>query len=106
MSNGSHGPVASAGPDPKDRLPEYQAYERALEALYDHRESQAVTTFREILDRDPSNTLARYYLGEAYLRLRRPDDALREWKTALENDPTYRPAAEAVREFTAEPVAR
>lgn len=93
--------AAGSGPDPKDRLPEYQAYERGLEALYDHRESQAVAIFREILEHDASNTITRYYLGEAYLRLHDPDNALREWKTALTRDPSYTPAADAIRELTA-----
>jgi TolA-binding protein len=95
----------STGPDDKVRLPEYQAYERALEGLYDFRVAQAAASFREILDHDPSNTLARYYLGEAYVRLHRRADALNEWKTALKNDPDYTPAAEAIRKLTAEPAS-
>ncbi len=85
-----------SGPDPKARLPEYQAYERGLVALYDHHESQAVAIFSALLKQDSFNNLARYYLGEAYLRLNRPADAQREWQAALKQDPAYTDAAEAI----------
>lgn len=95
--------VAAGGPDPKDRLPEYQQYERGLAALYDHRELEAVAIFQDILKRDPSLTIARYYLGDAYLRVHRPADALREWKAALARDPGYEPAAEAIQKLGSRP---
>jgi cytochrome c-type biogenesis protein CcmH/NrfG len=87
---------SKSGADPKARLAEYQTYDRGLEALYDHRETDAVPILSGLLKHDPKNTVARYYLGEAYLRLGRRDDALREWKAALEEDPTYQAAAEAI----------
>ncbi len=100
LTGGSHEAVSGGGPDPKSRLPEYQAYERGLEALYDHRESQAVTIFQEVIARDSQNNIARYYLGEAYLRLQRRDDAIREWKAALRQDPKYAAAAEAIQKVS------
>jgi arylsulfatase A-like enzyme len=90
----------SSGPDPKARLAEYQAYERGLEALYEDREAQAVGILRQLLKQDTVNNLARYYLGEAYLRLQRPADALREWKAALAQDPTYTEAAQAIQKLS------
>jgi arylsulfatase A-like enzyme len=99
VSNPSRAVIGSGGPDPKSRLPEYQSYERGLEALYSHRELQAVAILGDLVKRDPANTIARYYLGEAYLRLQRRDQALREWKTALAQDPTYTPAAEAIQKL-------
>jgi len=91
--------LASTGPDPKDRLAEYQQYEKALSDLYDKRFAPAIASFRQLLASDAKNTLARYYLGEAYLGAHQPDAALREWESALANEPTYTPAAEAIGEF-------
>jgi len=84
------------GPDPKDKLAEYNLYEKALTALYGGRPDSAIAGFRAALAEDPHNTLARYYLGDAYLRLGKPDDALREWTAALAFDPEYAPADEAI----------
>ncbi len=52
--------------------------------------------FQSILKSDPQNTLARFHLGECYLQVKKPQDALREWATALNLDPEYAPAAEAI----------
>jgi tetratricopeptide (TPR) repeat protein len=100
VATGDGAVPASSGPDPKERLREYQDYEKGLEALYSHREAQAVTIFEAILHHDSDCTIARYYLGEAYLRLNRRDDAIREWKAALSSDPSYAPAAEALRSLS------
>ena len=35
-------------------------------------------------------------MGDSYLRLGKPDDALREWTAALAFDPEYAPADEAI----------
>jgi len=82
--------------DPKERLAEYNLYEKALSAMYSGREPDAVAAFRQVLVRDPHNSLARYYLGDAFLRERQPDSAIREWTNALKFDPEYTPAAEAL----------
>lgn len=58
-----------AAPDPKDRLPEYHLYEKALTALVDRRMEEAVTTFRQILAQNPNNALARRDLGDCYLEM-------------------------------------
>jgi arylsulfatase A-like enzyme len=88
-----------AAPDPKDRLEEYRLYAAALVALEAGRASAALPQFREILDRDPSNTLARYHLGECYLKNEQPEAARREWTTTLKLHPGYAPAAEALGEY-------
>jgi tetratricopeptide (TPR) repeat protein len=106
IAAGSRGTVATGGPDPKDRLAEYQQYEHGLAALYDHREAEAVTIFETILKRDDALTIARYYLGEAYLRLGRKGDALRTWKSALARDPGYQSAAEAIQKLESQPGSR
>jgi choline-sulfatase len=69
----SGGPRAAAGgamPDPKDRLPEYRLYENAQSLLYNRRLEEAAATFRQILARDPKNTLARRDLGGTYVEQR------------------------------------
>jgi tetratricopeptide (TPR) repeat protein len=86
----------NAGADPKDKLAEYNLYEKALTALYGGRPDGAIAGFHAALAEDPHNMLARYYLGDAYLRSGRPDDALREWTAALALDPEYAPADEAI----------
>lgn len=85
-----------SGPDPKDRLPEYQAYEKALTELYSNQATAAVTGFRNLLAKDPANTLARYYLGESYMKLNQPSEALREWQAAIGRDHGYEPALVAM----------
>jgi choline-sulfatase len=97
----SGGPAAihESGPDPKDRLPEYRLYEKALAALYGQRFETAVSLFHQILQMDSRNTLARYYLGETHLRAGQATAAIRDWETALEQDHGYTPAAQAIGEF-------
>jgi tetratricopeptide (TPR) repeat protein len=60
--------------DPKDRLAEYQMFDRALDAMYSQR-----------LD--------------AYMRAGKPENAVREWTAALASDPQYAPAAQALGEY-------
>jgi arylsulfatase A-like enzyme len=96
LSGGARTGGRGFGPDPKDKLAEYNLYEKALTALYSGRPDNAVAGFRAALGEDPHNTLARYYLGDAYLRSGKPDDAVREWTAALAFDPEYAPADEAI----------
>jgi arylsulfatase A-like enzyme len=86
-------------PDPKDRFAEFQNYETAFIAFAGGHTSTAMPQFQAILNSDPQNTLARFHLGECYLRLKRNQDALREWTTALKFDPQYAPAAEAIGQY-------
>jgi arylsulfatase A-like enzyme len=60
--------LEGSGADPKDRLPEFQLYERAMVYLYERRVSEAIGALRELLARDPHNTLARRDLGDCYLQ--------------------------------------
>jgi arylsulfatase A-like enzyme len=86
-------------PDPKDRFAEFQRYEAAFIAFSGGQTSTAMPQFQSILNSDPQNTLARFHLGECYLRLKRNQDALREWATTLKLDPQYAPAAEAIGQY-------
>ena len=88
--------AGAAGADPKDRLPEYNLYEKGLAALYSGRFEAAIASFRALLAHDAHNAMARYYLGDAFLRAGKPDDAIREWTAALAFDPEYAPADEAI----------
>ncbi len=67
LSGRSHVAPGTAMPDPKDRLAEYRLYERAQALLYDRRLEEAAAVFRQILARDPGNTLARRDLGGTYV---------------------------------------
>jgi len=59
-----------SGADPKDRLPEFQLYERAMVLLYERRMNEAIVALRQLLARDPKNRLARRDLGDCYLQQR------------------------------------
>ena len=59
--------TVAPSPDPKDRLAEYRLYESAQAALYDRRLERAAAILRQILVRDPQNTLARRDLGGTYV---------------------------------------
>ena len=86
-------------PDPKDRFGEFEVYQSAYVDFTEGRTAAAVVKFQSILKSDPQNTLARFHLGEGYLRLKKPQGALREWATVLKLDPEYAPAAEAIGEY-------
>ncbi len=88
----------SAAPDPKDRFAEFMLYVEAFEDFLGGHTAAAMPRFQSILKSDPQNTLARFHLGECYLRLNRPQDAVREWTTTLKLDPQYAPAAESIGE--------
>ena len=83
-------------PDPKDRFAEFELYQNAFVAFTEGHTAAALPTFQSILKSDPQNTLARFHLGECYLQLKKPQNALREWATVLKLDPQYAPAAEAI----------
>ncbi len=93
---GSRAGGGSSGADPKDKLPEYNLFEKALAAMYAGRHQEAVTGFRRLLAGDSRNSLARYYLADACLRAGQSASALREWENLLRMDPEYVPAAEAL----------
>ncbi len=88
--------AAGSDADPKDRLPEYNLFEKALAAMYSGKVPPAIVAFGQLLTGDPHNSMARYYLAEAYQRAGQPDNAVREWTNALKFDPQYVPAAEAL----------
>jgi arylsulfatase A-like enzyme len=86
-------------PDPKDRFAEFELYQSAFEAFTEGHTAAALAKFQLILKSDPQNTLARFHLGECYLRLKQAQSALREWTTVLKLDPAYAPAAEALGQY-------
>jgi choline-sulfatase len=86
-------------PNPKDRLPEYDLFEGGLAAMYTGHPDAAVTRFRKLIAQDPQNTVARYYLGEDFFRLNRPEEAIREWNAGVSLDPQYEPLYVALGEI-------
>src|ERR1700722_704783 len=86
LSGGSRKPAKREGPDPKDRLAEYQMFDRALDAMYSQRLDGAVRGFLQVLAQDRDNLAARSSLGDAYLRVGKAEDAVRAWSAALAAD--------------------
>ena len=99
LSGGSRKTELHPGPDPKDRLAEYQMFDRALDAMYSRRLDAAIRGFRQVLALDRDNLPARGTLGDAYLRAGKPEDAVREWTAALASDPQYASVALALGEY-------
>ncbi len=75
--------AGSAAADPKDRLPEFQLYEKAMNALFDGRTDAAIAILRQILAKDPRNTLARRDLGATYLERRLYSNARAEFEQVI-----------------------
>ncbi len=86
-------------PDPKDRFVEFEHYQNAYLDFTEGRTPAAVPKLLSILKSDPKNTLARFHLGDCYLQMKRPQEALSEWTTLLKLDPNYAPAAEALGDY-------
>jgi tetratricopeptide (TPR) repeat protein len=70
LAAGPRGRQSNAGADPKDRLPEFHLYEKAIETVADRHLRAALPLFEQILSQDPGNTLARRDLAACYLDLR------------------------------------
>jgi arylsulfatase A-like enzyme len=69
VAPGPRAHTSAAGPDPKDRLPEYLLYQKSMEAVKQRRLNTAVAILRQILAGDSTNTLARRDLASCYLDL-------------------------------------
>jgi tetratricopeptide (TPR) repeat protein len=93
------GKIENSGIDPKDRFAEFTLYQNAFVDFLGVHTAAALPRFQLILKSDPQNTLARFHLGECYVRLKQPQDALSEWTAALKFDPQYAPAAGAIGEY-------
>lgn len=55
---------ASAGPDPKDRIAEYQLFEKSLDDYYAHRLEAAIAGLRRVVALDQQNMPAKQALAE------------------------------------------
>jgi choline-sulfatase len=69
LSGAQRGQPANEGPDPKDRIAEYQLFEKSLDAFYAHRLDAAIAGLRRVLAQDPRNGPAAQALAE-YEKLR------------------------------------
>jgi choline-sulfatase len=67
LAGGPRPALETSGPDPKDRLQEFQLYDKALDFISAGRLDEAIATLRQLLARDPHNTLARRDLGVSYV---------------------------------------
>lgn len=67
LASGPKTGALSAGPDPKDKLAEFQLYERSQILLYYKRLDEAIALLSRLLAGDPKNLLARRDLGAAYV---------------------------------------
>jgi arylsulfatase A-like enzyme len=76
-------PNSSGGPDPKDRLPELQLYEKSQVLLYYGRLDDAIVALREIVKSDPGNTLAQRDLGAAYVERKQYKNARAAFEKVL-----------------------
>jgi len=56
---------------------------------------QAVTAFKESVDRSPADASKRYYLGLAYIKSNQPEEARRALEEALKLNPQFAQAADA-----------
>jgi arylsulfatase A-like enzyme len=64
----SAGPQSSgSGADPKDRLPQFQLYEKAENHLLSGQLDAAIAILKQILSQDPKNLLVQRDLGVAYV---------------------------------------
>lgn len=61
------------------------------------RSSEAIAQFQKILEEDPHHVPTRFFLGQAYERAGRPEEAAQEWRWVVKNSPVaeYREWAEA-----------
>jgi arylsulfatase A-like enzyme len=79
-------PSGTRGPDPKDRIAHQREYNalmsEAIDELRGGRPAAAVTRFRRLLDINDRAYDVHQFLGEAYERLGRPDEALGEYAYA------------------------
>jgi choline-sulfatase len=69
LSRAPRGKPIGEGPDPKDRIAEYQLFEKSLDAFYAHRLDAAIAGMRRVLAKDPKNQPAAQSLAE-YEKLR------------------------------------
>jgi choline-sulfatase len=82
-----HNAADESGPDPKDRLAEYQDYRRAIEFASNGNHSKAIRAFGTVLKDDPNNVLAHFYLAVTYHRVHEFDDAVKQLQETLQLDP-------------------
>jgi choline-sulfatase len=69
IAPGPQSRIAGTAPDPKDRLPEFLLYERAIETVADRHLAAAVVLLKQVLAQDAANVLARRDLASCYLDL-------------------------------------
>ena len=76
-----------SGPDPKDRIGEYRRYGRAIMLTSAGRLPEAIQEFGKVLEDDPGNVLARFYLAVCYHRSHQLNEAVQELQATLAEAP-------------------
>ena len=77
----------NAGPDPKDRIGEYQRYGRAIMLASAGQLPEAIQEFGKVLKDDPGNVLTRFYLAVCHYRAHHLNEAIQELQTTLAEAP-------------------
>jgi len=92
LASGPRARTADAGADPKDRLPEYRLYEKAIATVADRHLGAAVALLRQVLAQDATNTLARRDLGACYLDLHQYSKARASFEQVVASAPDDYPS--------------
>ncbi|GAB4239530.1 MAG: hypothetical protein Kow00109_14380 [Acidobacteriota bacterium] len=72
-------------PDPKEKLPVYQATTETYTLMRTGRFEEALRVFSQILEKDPQATFVYHSMGMAYARLGRHEEAVRTYRRAVES---------------------
>ena len=85
--SGPHPDSSKGGADPKDRIGEYEDYERALALAGSGNWSESNRMLAQILSKDPSLLEVRMTLGLNAEKLMQSSEAAREFQLVLKQDP-------------------
>jgi tetratricopeptide (TPR) repeat protein len=83
-----------SGADPKDRLPEYLQFGKAIRLANSLQLPEAIRGFQKVVEQDPQSVQAQFYIAVCYFRLHRLDEAVSALNGTLANARNYPPAEE------------
>ncbi len=85
--SGSRSNAPDSGPDPKERIEEYESFGRAIATANAGHLAEAAAVLRRLLQRDPDLPDVRLTLGQQEQKLGRRADAAENFRQILKNDP-------------------
>lgn len=88
VGGGVVAPASGPLPDPKDKLPVYEAYRKAIEARREGRAEEAVRELRSVVADSPGMLDAWEALGTTLVRLGRETDGIAAFDEVVRRDPT------------------